>query len=161
MESQHTGPSRRSASHGKGTRPRISEADARKVEPFGGPIYRNKTYVPVACKENEGMNELGQIFWDPKNTARYIYVLEAGSANPGVTPNLDLPEGTIWRLDTLATEKPLTPGVRYGETPPGTFQSFPATGRAPALTPGKTYFLYAAFDIGLRVAGCLFTYQGE
>ncbi len=141
------------------TRRGLSEADARAVKPFGGPIYQSKIRVPKACEPGEGLDAQGRFTW-PSYGARYVYVLEADAMNPGVFPNMDLPEGTLWRLDVLADAQPLEPGVRYGETPEGTFQAFPETGVAPKLQKGKTYLFFAFYDVGLSLAGCLFDYQG-
>ncbi len=136
----------------------LSEADAQKVRPFGGPIYQNKIFEPKACEKGEGVAVDGRVSWGAAYTPRYVYVLEADAANPGVPPNMDLPEGTIWRLDALANAAPIETGLRYGETPKGSFQAFPERGPAPQLEQGKTYLLYVFYDVGIRITGCLFTY---
>ena len=90
--------------------------------------------------------------------ARYIYVLEESAKNPGVPPNLDKPTGTLFRLDALPSAPPIAPGVKYGETPAGTFQMLPEAERAPTLDKGTTYHLFVQADIGFATANCLFTY---
>jgi len=135
----------------------LSEDEARAVPPFGGPIYANAVAVPKPCENGEGVAEDGTVQWIG-GPARYVYVLEEGSKNPGVPPNLDLPEGTLWRLDVLASQPPVASGLEYGTTPDGSFQVFPETGRAPALEEGTTYHIAVLLDVGLPVASCLFTY---
>ncbi|HEX5661826.1 MAG TPA: hypothetical protein VFX59_31760, partial [Polyangiales bacterium] len=80
------------------TRRGISEDEARAVPPFGGPIYANRVAVPTECGPGEGVAPDGRIVWNAA-AARYVYVMRADSENPGVPPNLDLPEGTLFRLD--------------------------------------------------------------
>lgn len=135
----------------------ISEAGARAVPPFGGPIYQNFIRPPAACAPGIGVDQQGRVnFGDPG--ARYLYVLEAGSKNPGVPPNLDRPAGTLWRLDVLPSMEPVRTGLRYGSTPPGSFQDTPAEGPAPALVVGRSYQLTALLDVGLPTQNCLFVY---
>jgi hypothetical protein len=75
-----------------------------------------------------------------------------------VPPNLDLPSGTLWRLDVLASAKALPSGIPYGTTPAGSFQSFPESTPAAALTAGRTYQLVVLQDVGLPLANCLFEF---
>ncbi len=91
--------------------------------------------------------------------ARYVYVLDASAASPTVPPNLDLPEGTLWRIDVPSDGKPVLSGtVKFGEIPTGLTQKFPATGAAPgALQSGKQYYLYVLADLIQPVTRCLFT----
>jgi hypothetical protein len=89
---------------------------------------------------------------------RYVYVLEDGSKNPGVPPNLDMPDGTLWRLDVLPNADAVASGLQYGTTPAGSFQAIPETSTAPALEAGTTYHLVALADVGLPVTSCLFKY---
>jgi hypothetical protein len=135
----------------------ISEAQARMVPPFGGPIYTNRVTPPGSCSET-GQGIDPELHVQFGGTARYVYVLEAGSGNPGVPPNLDRPEGTLWRLDALASAAPIASGVKYGTTPAGSFQSLPERDPAPALKVGTTYQLYVLKDVGLPVANCLFEF---
>ncbi|HEY1100267.1 MAG TPA: hypothetical protein VGF99_15120 [Myxococcota bacterium] len=117
------------------------------------------SYEPQPCGAGEGVDADGTIRW-VGGRARYLYVLEAGSDNPGVPPNLDKPEGTIWRVDTVPPAIPMKTGeVTYGELPEGTIQSVPSTTTAPAaLVSGETYLLFALADIGVPMSRCLFTY---
>jgi hypothetical protein len=139
------------------TRRGLTEEAARNVPPFGGPIYDASVKRPEACGPGEGIDPAGKVFFRV-GQARYVYVLEQGSANPGVPPNRDRPQGTLWRLDVLPRFPALEVGFTYGTTPPGSFQDLPVTGRAPALVRGRTYQLVAFLDMGFPVTNCLFTY---
>ena len=107
----------------------IAHGTASAVAPFGGPIYDKITWGGGA--------------------ARYVYVATADAKNPGVPPNLDLPDGTVWRLDVLASHAALPSGVTYSSTPPGSFQYAPDRVPAPALQVGTKYHLTALFDVGV------------
>ncbi|MFO0729042.1 MAG: hypothetical protein U1E65_35005 [Myxococcota bacterium] len=135
----------------------ISEADARAIPPFGGPIYQNFIRSPGPCGPGIGVDPSGKVQFGSLG-ARYLYVLAAGSKNPGVPPNLDRPAGTLWRLDVLPSLEPVQSGLQYGTTPAGSFQDTPEEGAAPALVPGQTYQLTALLDVGLPAENCLFVY---
>lgn len=139
------------------TRRGIDEAKARSVPPFGGPIYENSVRPAVACSAGEGVDPQGRVVFRG-GAARYVYVLEAGSKNPGVPPNLDRPQGTVWRLDVLPSADALPSGLAYGTTPAGSYQDTPAQGAAPALVKGRTYQLTALRDVGLPITSCLFVF---
>jgi hypothetical protein len=134
----------------------VSEEQARTVPPFGGPIYESSVRPPTAC-EGQGIDPEGRVVFRG-GKARYVYLLEAGSKNPGVPPNLDRPEGTLWRLDVLPSSDPLESGFNYGTTPDGSFQDWPAASPAPPLQPGKTYHFTALRDVGVSIANCLFVF---
>ena len=134
----------------------VSEAEARAIPPFGGPIYESSVRPPIAC-EGQGIDPEGRVVFRG-GRARYVYVLEAGSKNPGVPPNLDRPEGTLWRLDVLPSSEPLESGFHYATTPDGTFQDWPASSPAPLLQPGKIYHFTALRDVGVPIANCLFVF---
>ncbi len=85
-------------------------------------------------------------------------MLDQGSANPGVPPNLDLPTGTRWRLDVPPTGTPVASGVTYGRTPTGATQRFPAEGSPQPLVAGSTYYLYVLLDVGIPLTRCTFVY---
>ena len=125
--------------------------------PFGGPLYDQGLYVPESCTNGEGVSADGKVVWSGGG-ARYVYVLASGSANPGVPPNLDLPAGTVWRVDVAPSSSPIKSGIAYGELPAGTSQGFPAEGKPAALVSGTEYYVYALADIGIPVTRCLFTY---
>jgi hypothetical protein len=135
----------------------ISEDEARAVPPFGGPIYANRVAEPKPCVAGEGVTREGAIVWNGGD-ARYVYVMREESDNPGVPPNLDLPEGTLFRLDVLASAAPITSGVAYGTTPAGSFQAYPEDARASTLEEGTRYHLYVLKDVGLPLANCVFTF---
>ncbi len=138
----------------------ISEDDARAVPPFGGPIYDNSVREPTACGAGQGVDPDGAVWWTGGD-ARYVYVLEDGSKNPGVPPNLDRPEGTVWRVDVLASADPIAPGFSFGTTPDGSFQDTPATSPVAELAKGRTYQLYVLRDIGLPLTNCRFRYGDD
>jgi hypothetical protein len=136
----------------------MTRAQAEALPPFGGSLGTNLKKKPEACENGEGVDSSGRVRWSADLTGRYVYVLAAGSSNPGVPPYRDRPEGALWRLDALATSDPLTPGVRYGTTPPGTAQAIPVSSRAPELKAGTTYQLFVLRDVGAVAANCWFTY---
>lgn len=123
-----------------------------------GPLDEQRFYVPKACENGEGVGADGVVKWT-NGSARYVYVLEANATSPGVPPNLDLPEGTLWRIDVPDQDgTPVQSGtVVYGQTPEGTRQRFPAQGAPAALVSGKQYYLYVLADIAQPNSRCLFT----
>jgi hypothetical protein len=122
-----------------------------------GPLDDQRLYMPKACENGEGIDENGKISWSG-GRARYVWVLEKGSVNPGVPPNLDMPMGTLWRFDVAPTAaQGIEAGVTYGVTPEGATQKFPASGAPTALTAGKEYYLYVLQDIALPITRCFFT----
>jgi hypothetical protein len=135
----------------------FTKADFADATPFGGPLYDQSLYQPSACKAGEGVKSDGQVVWSGGG-ARYVYVLASGSKNPGVPPNLDQPEGTIWKLDVAHIANPLKSGIAYGSTPEGSAQVVPASGAPAPLAAGSTYYLYVLADIGVPITRCLFTY---
>lgn len=112
---------------------------------------------PGPCAAGEGLDASGRLVWGEGKEARYVYVLEAGSAVPAVPPYGDAPAGMVWRLDVLASAAPLAGGVGYGETPDGSFQAHPDGTAAPALRPGTTYHLVVLRDVARPLVSCLFT----
>ncbi|MCA9624928.1 MAG: hypothetical protein KC731_38150, partial [Myxococcales bacterium] len=131
--------------------------DFASTPPFGGPIYDQLVYEPSACEGEERIDPDGTLHWSG-GTARYVYVLAADSSSPTVPPNLDLPDGTLWRLDVPADGAPLESGsVRYGEIPAGTTQRFPTQGSPAPLASGATYYLYVTRDVGIPITRCLVT----
>lgn len=122
-----------------------------------GPLDAQLNYEPDRCSDDEGIDEDGVIRWAP-GRARYIYVLEAGSKSPTVPPNLDLPEGTLWRVDLPRDGSPVySDTVTYGEVPQGMTQIYPESGPPPALVPGQDYYLYVTADILYPISRCVFT----
>ncbi|MBM4374164.1 MAG: proteinase inhibitor [Deltaproteobacteria bacterium] len=132
----------------------FTDADAKKLEAFGGPLVDQQKYIPTACKNGEGVSG-GKVTWSG-GPARYVYILEEGSANPTVPPNLDEPTGTIWLADVPTKGAPFASGLTYGELTGDMKQRLPASGKPAALTPGKTYYLTVLRDIALPLARCLF-----
>ena len=123
-----------------------------------GPLDEQRFFRPSACTRGEGVRADGLLVWKGGN-ARYVYVLEASAASPTVPPNLDLPPGTVWRIDVPVEGKPVLSGtVKYGSVPAGLTQKFPAASAAPsALQSGKQYYLYVLADLIQPVTRCLFT----
>lgn len=123
-----------------------------------GPLDDQRFYVPRACENGEGVDENGKLTWIG-GRARYLWVLEGGSNNPGVPPNLDLPPGVLWRFDVPYTApKGIESGtVTYGTAPEGSSQIFPKSGAPMALVSGKQYYLYVLQDVAFPATRCLFT----
>lgn len=134
----------------------LNDEDAARIPPFGGPLVSQREFVPAACSDGLGVDGEGKMQWGG-GAARYVYVLEPGSANPGVPPNLDLPEGTLWHIAVPPSEEPLGSGIAYGDVPAGATQRVPVEGAAPALASGEQYYLYVLLDIAVPLARCLFT----
>ncbi len=133
----------------------LDEADFADARPFGGPLADQLVFEPGECSAEEGVDALGLVTWDG-GRARYVYVLEAWADNPLVPPNLDRPEGTLWRLDVDRSSAGLNSGLLYGDTPDNAQQVLPVTGGAPDLVPGQDYYLYVAADVGEPITRCVF-----
>ncbi|MFZ9889820.1 MAG: proteinase inhibitor, partial [Myxococcota bacterium] len=109
-----------------------------------------------ACTRGEGVTAEGDLVWTGGG-ARYVYVLEEGAANPGPPPNLDLPDGTVWRVDVPPSADPMESPLKFGALPASATQRFPAAGVAPdALVSGRTYYVYAMADVAIPITRCLF-----
>ena len=133
----------------------LTLADARAQTPFA-PFFRQLIeYTPPACESGVGVIADGTINWTG-GPARYVSVLEAGSASPGVPPNWDLPAGMLWSIRVPPTLPALGCGMRYGELPAGSIQRIPASGAAPALVSGRTYYLYVERDVIQPITRCTF-----
>ena len=126
--------------------------------PVGGPLYTQRIYEPEDCEAGQGVSASGEMSW-VGGGARYVYLLEAGSENPSSPPNLDIPEGTLWRLDVAPEDEPIRDGISYGVIPAGATQRFPESEAAPALEAGKRYYLYVLQDMAIPITRCLFTYS--
>lgn len=138
-----------------------SPADYASSDPTPAFFYEQHTFEPEACDAGIGVLADGSVQWIDGG-ARYLYVLEEGSDNPGVPPNLDLPEGTVWKLDVRPDSSPVKGGqVVFGKVPEGASQAYPQDGAPAALVPGKTYYLYALADVGIPITRCLFVYEGN
>ena len=138
------------------TRRGLTEAQARELTPFA-PFFRELVeYEPEACPEGAGLDAEGRLTWTGVS-ARYLSVLRAGSLSPGVQPNYDLPDGTLWAVAADHTEPSMACGLGYGEVPAGAYQRFPADGAAPEpLVAGETYYLHVQRDLAFPVTRCLF-----
>lgn len=135
------------------------EEDFDTARPFGGPLYDQLVFEPAACANGEGIDADGVISWSG-GAARYVYVMSRTAKAPGVPPNLDLPQGTRWRLDVAPTDDAIRDGITYGVVPAGVTQAFPEGNAAPAaLVSGQTYYLYVLKDIYQPLTRCLFTYE--
>ena len=133
---------------------------------FEGQVYGNNpldtqlSYKPQDCTPAQRIDADGTIHW-LGGEARYIHVMEEGTSSPGVPPNLDTPEGTLWRIDVDWKEgKPVASGsIKYGQLPAGLTQQFPRDGKAPTpLVSGKKYYLYVQKDIANPLTRCLTTF---
>lgn len=136
----------------------MTPEDFADAPPTGGLLLEQAAFVPSRCANGEGVDADGIVHWTG-GPARYVYVMEAGSGNPTIPPNLDLPEGTLWRIDVHHTGTPMPSGtVRYASPPDGIFQKFPADGPARALVEGREYYLYVTRDVGQPITRCTFVY---
>ena len=137
----------------------IDPAWAENVRPIGGPLVTQRDYQPEACATGIGVNREGVINWGSEQGVRYLYILEEDANNPGIPPNFDLPEKTLWRIDIPSDQDPLASGtVRYGEKPSQSIQVFPETQAPQALEEGQQYYLYVMRDVAIPVERCVFTY---
>lgn len=123
--------------------------------PTGVPLLEQMHYTPTDCTDGEGLMPDGTLIWSG-GPARYIYVMHTDTDNPTIPPNLDLPEGTLWRLDVPTGGEPVFPGeVIYGERPMGMIQAHPM--EAPeALVSGQSYKLYVTRDVFQPITRCIF-----
>ncbi len=134
----------------------ITMEQAAELPPFAPFFQELIDHEPEACDEGIGVDASGTLQWTGGG-ARYLWVLEEGSDSPGVPPNWDLPEGTIWALSVDSDAAPLGCGMQYGEVPAGAVQRVPSDGAAPELTSGTTYYLAVMRDIAQPITRCLFT----
>jgi hypothetical protein len=133
----------------------FSEADFASDPPFGGPLADQLAFEPERCTGDVGVGADGMVTWTG-GPARYVYVMRADSDSPGVPPNLDLPEGTLWRLDVSHTADPVASPLPYGAIPNGTRQGFPTEGAPEPLRAGFAYYLYVLQDIYAPLTRCTF-----
>ena len=130
-----------------------------KDEKYGaGPLDTQRFYVPTDCTEAQAIAKDGTITW-LGGPARYLHLMEATSSSPGVPPNLDIPKGTLWRIDVdWRSGTPLESGsIRYGVAPQGTKQRVPESGAPPPLVSGQRYYLVIQKDIANPITRCLVT----
>jgi hypothetical protein len=113
-------------------------------------------FRPSACTRGEGVTADGRVIWHGGG-ARYVYILAESAASPTVPPNLDLPEGTLWRIDVPYSGTPVMSGVQYGQVPDGLIQRLPQSGAPPALVSGQRYYIYVSADVIQPLTRCIFT----
>lgn len=134
----------------------LSKADFADDTYGAGPLDTFRQFEPGPCTEEEGVDEDGVLRWIP-GRVRYLSVLEPGSISPTVPPNLELPEGTLWRVILDDGADPLGSGtIRYGVVPSTMTQQFPASGKPKALVSGKKYYLHAMADVLTPISRCVF-----
>lgn len=136
----------------------LDEEEMSEKPPIGGPLIDQMTHSLEACPEGDGIDADGRIWWQSNDKpARYVYILEEGSGNPGVPPNFDTPEGTLWRLDVPHDGVPVRGGFHYGTVPDGRLQRVPASDLpAPTLESGRRYHLYVLYDVAVPLTRCVF-----
>ena len=140
----------------------LSAADMADEPPVGQALLDQLEYKLPSCEVGEGVAADGTISWTSDQAARYLYILEEGSTNPGLPPNFDMPDGVIWRIDVPYDGEPMKSGFAYGSLPRTVTQVYPAPGTSPvALEPGKRYHLYALYDVALPIARCVFEVPEE
>jgi len=136
----------------------LNKADFEGDSYGAGPLDVQRFYEPEACSTQEGIDKDGVIYWLP-GKVRYLWVLKKGSLSPTVPPNMDTPDGTLWRIDLPMEGSPVASGtITYGEVPEGMSQAYPTDGSPEALVEGEEYYLYAAADIMYPISRCVFTY---
>ena len=140
------------------TRRGVGDEEIAQMEEFGGFLLDILDEPSKACGEGEGIDAGGIITWEGGG-ARYIYVMTPEAKNPGVPPNNDTPEGTLWRMDVKSNYEAVESGMLYGALTPGSHQVIPASGLAPDLKRGQQYKLYVLKDILSPRANCLFTLE--
>ncbi len=133
----------------------VTDAYLESLPDIGGPLILQRDYVPGTCGAGEGLDGDGNLIWNG-GEARYLYVLSADADNPGLPPNLDLPDGTLWRADVLYDVDPFASGVAYGVLPAGALQRHPKSVAPLDLVSGQQYYLYVLRDVVLPLARCLF-----
>ena len=134
----------------------VSMEQAATLAPFA-PFFRDLIeYEPAACDDGSGIDADGSIRWTGGG-ARYLWVLEPDAASPGVPPNWDLPDGTLWALRVDSDAAPLGCGMKYGEAVAGAIQRVPADSQPAPLVSGQQYYLAVMRDIGQPITRCLFT----
>lgn len=123
-----------------------------------GPLDAQRFYVPSACQLGERIEADGTIHWYG-GQARYLLVMAATAASPGVPPNLDTPPETLWRIDVdWRAGTPIASGtVKYGVLPDGLAQRVPLMGAPAPLEKGKPYYLYVLQDVAIPITRCLVT----
>ena len=136
-----------------------SQDDYAGSDPVPKIFYDQSIYEPEPCGADQGVDADGKIRWTG-GAARYVYVLNPDAANPGVPPNLDLPGGTLWRLDVPSDKTAIASAtVVYSELGADGTQGFPEVGTPTPLQAGQSYYLYVLADIGVPITRCLFTAQ--
>ncbi len=137
----------------------LTAEDMEDEPPVGAVLLDQITYELPDCEGKTRVSANGEISWTSDYNLRYLYVLEEGSLNPGLPPDMDMPEGVLWRVDVPADGQPMQSGVTYGELPPTAIQRVPADGSAPPpLERGRRYHLYGLFDVALPQERCVFEY---
>ena len=130
-----------------------TEADFADFDPIPAIFYNQEIYEPGRCDDGIGVTRDGDVVWGGGD-ARYIYLLEVGSANPGVPPNRDQPEGTKWLLEVYWNEAAMTSPVSYPAGPARAEQRVVGGD----LVEGTDYYLYVQADVGAPITRCVFTY---
>ena len=108
----------------------LTVAEARELPPFA-PFFRELIeFEPEACDDGIGLDAEGTLHWTGGN-ARYLSVLEADAQAPGVPPNFDLPEGTLWSIAVSPEATSIACSLPYGTLPEGVSQRPRRTHMAP------------------------------
>jgi hypothetical protein len=126
---------------------------------------------PARCAAGIGVDsqtskihwKIGPVEWTASIVpARFVFVLAEDAQTPLVTPNLDKPIGTYWRIDAPSFWSGFRTGtVRYGQVPQNGVQTIPDPvrfGAPKALEVGKNYRLVVQLDMAFPLTNCLFTY---
>ncbi len=148
-----------------------TDEEIKAMPPLADFLASQLTKDPEMCGKGIGVDaDSGKITWKLGPVpfvarlvpARFIYILDEDAQTPLVTPNLDKPRGTLWRLDAKSFFQGFRSGtVNYGEVPRNGQQTIPDPERFPAIKPlekGKTYRLVVQLDVAFPLTNCLFTY---
>jgi hypothetical protein len=138
----------------------ITEQQIAAMRPVGQPLVEQMQAEPKPCAlGRQGIEAGGKVRWTVAN-ARYVYLLEQGSRNPGPPPTWNTPAGTLWQLDVSPSAAAIASGIQYGAVPAGATQVVPADGSPPpALVSGRTYKLVVLRDVGFALTNCTFEFQ--
>ena len=152
---------------------KTTDEQAKAMPPLADFLASQLRTPPGRCDAGIGVDaSTGLIHWKAGPVewaahivpARFIYVLTEDAQTPLVTPNLDKPIGTIWRVDGPSFWQGFRTGtVRYGEVPTNGTQTIPDPARfggPKALEVGRNYRLVVQLDVAFPLTNCVFTYGG-
>ncbi len=147
-----------------------TEEEIKTMPPLADFLASQLREDPKACESGEGVDaKTMKVKWNTKifgfpifTPVRFVYILEEDAQTPLVTPNLDKPIGTLWRLDASSFLKGFySNSIKYGEVPKNGTQTIPDPARFPALKTlelGKNYRIVVQLDVAFPVTNCVFKF---